>query len=348
MNISTADLRKALQVLGLATSTKSSLPPATRLIELVTEDGFLYGYTFNKVCYLKYKICPSTEDICVNVDFNLLFSLVKGVDGDTIKITHKNNSLTFTSSKFTTKIQCFISQNDGKLIPHIDEYDSYPYHFDADMKDYMALSKFINPKIAVNCYTGMYFGDNIMVSDINNVAIIRDHLFPSNILLNPTGLSLITDLKEFDYNINPKERALFIKTNEVIGKVYTMPLDEFQYDDYVELFDINIADSIELESADFVKAIATANKLKFKELNLTFCSKGVALSGDRSNFQYLLSKTPCTMDITYKMNISTLQKMILGDKMTVFYGNTDFIKIVNDIKEVLLGEVTVKTEEPSV
>ena len=80
MNISTADLRKALQVLGLATSTKSSLPPATRLIELVTEDGFLYGYTFNKVCYLKYKICPSTEDICVNVDFNLLFSLVKGVD----------------------------------------------------------------------------------------------------------------------------------------------------------------------------------------------------------------------------------------------------------------------------
>ena len=338
MNIPTEHFKKAMSILGMSIGTKANLPPATKLIELSTKDGNLYGYTYNQVCFVKYRICSADEDIDVTVDYNTLCSLVKGVDGDTIKITSTDKTIVFKTDKFTTKLPCYSSQNNERLIKYPVEDMDEVNHFDADLKDYLIITKYINQKIGVLCYKGVYFGNTIMVSDINNVAIIRDHLFPKDVLLNAESVNLLNTIKEFDYSIvdGGKYPKIVIKTDRINATIITMPKDEFQYADYMELYDMPIDNNIEVDRKDLVDAISTANKLKITKVELLFSDKGIFIRNNNIDFLYQVTSTSCTA-CSYNVSLEFLSKWLIGDRITIFYGNEDFIKIVSGIKELCLG-----------
>ena len=64
MKIESTKLQAAISFLGLAISKDSTARPSTKMIELSTENGRLFGYTFDGSNKIKYNILHLVVIFC--------------------------------------------------------------------------------------------------------------------------------------------------------------------------------------------------------------------------------------------------------------------------------------------
>lgn len=342
MQIQTSCLKEALAFLGKAVVVDKNKPMATSLVELSTHNGALYGYSYDEENYLRIKVCDTSEELNITVSFDLLNGLVSSTTDDEISLTIEKSSVKFK----TNVISCKLPKYDNVVIhPKTAQCDNKITQ--EEFNEYASLSAIrsvLNKRHSIPCYSNVYFGDTMMVTDCNNVIISRKKLFTQNILLSYKSVEILSQLGDFNYGlvVSGFSGFLYVTTGDKTLFIMTPDMSMYQWADVMELFDQVAAGNITITRTDLAKAINTASVLKLEKLYLVFNEKGAFLYIKNHDFKYRLSETPC-QNVVYYTNIEAIKKLlVLGDSMELYYGTDGFIKVVGDIYENAIGMAKVE------
>ena len=352
MTIDASRLQECLAILGMATSKVNTDKPLTKLIELSTDGGVLYGYTVSNINNLKMKICETEEEINSIINFEMFSNIVKSCEG-TIDLKTDDKSLSIKSATLKCKIPVYTTQN-GKGIPH-------PSKANGEEKDFTKISEalpicknIIKPDFPIPCYRDVYLTESgIIASDTDNVAIIDQTYFDEPILLNMATLEIMSKIGQCKFEIQVKTKGdisykkLIVSTDEIDLNAIAQDATDFEYKDYVALFDGEYEEKITIDKSALAKAVNTSLLFK-QEPTLVFCKSGVALKIDSSDFVYKISSEACK-DYSYtKTNgmVEVLKKILASkeDEVTISYGKsadgeTTSIRCdAGDVKEIFSFE----------
>ena len=120
MKIEAKTLNNALSILGLSTSKELTAKQITKVLELSSENGFLYGYTMDKTNIIKYKICPISEDFYACVLFTMINDIIKKCT-DIVELTTTDNALKIKANNIKCSINLAIADKTKSKIPKISE-----------------------------------------------------------------------------------------------------------------------------------------------------------------------------------------------------------------------------------
>lgn len=338
MKIETSYLRDALDFLGKAVVVDKTKPMATSLIELSTHKGGLYGYTYDEQNYLRARICDTNEDFIITVSFDLLYGLVKSVGDDMVEITlvDDDRNVKFRASSVTCKLPKY-----DNVVVHPKTTDCTEFLSIEDFNKYANMSVIrtaLNSRHTTPCYSNIYFGETILATDCNNAVLSRKRLFSSDILLPPKSLSILSKLDDFNYCIRKATRGseLFVSSNNKVLYILTADATEYQWSEFMKLFATTGKGSVEISKSNLSKALSTASVLKLERLHFIFNEKGAFLQIKNHDFIYRLSDTPC-QNAVYTANAALLGKLLsLGENLLIYYGETNFIRVVGDVYEEVL------------
>ena len=348
MNIDVSRLKEVLALLGLAISKDATARPITKMLELSTKDNYLYGFTTDAYNSIKVKICATTEDMNVLVSFATFNDVIKNCE-NTITLKATDKFLSIKTDVLSCKIPVHPLKNKNTIkSPDIpDTLDDIDF---SELKSYMSYCKTIlDTNFTVQAYRHIYFDDNIMVSDTDNVAIIRKNIFNKPIILRPSSTEILSKLDKCKYATTKIDNTaldmevymLHIKTDDIEICIMPYSTNEFQYDDLMELFDINIKNNVIIDRAVLAKAVTMSQLFNYDPI-LVFDSDGVSLQINQVDFKYSISSDSCEPH-SYKVTVDLLKKILSnsGD-ITLYFDDNDFIKCISDSGEQILSAEAIK------
>ena len=329
MKIETETLKKALDYLSMGIG-KSADKYENQLIEFETSNGKLKAYTSDDVNKLGIRICDCTDEFNVTLKFDILYSLVKACKDSEIEIIANKNFTQFKTKTISCKLSTF---NHNITRP---EFPKYTDKMNGkDLVKYLPMIKSIlNTSHTVECYRYVYFGDNIMVTDTDNVAIITEKVF-DDILLQLHSLEILSSFEDFDYIVG--KTKICVCSGDKIADITLMNKAEYQYKDLLDLFNTTSTNKITLTKELLSSAISTAALFDNETINLVFNNDGIKLEMPSVEFSYILSTFHC-IDRTYTMPLTLLKKfLVIGDNLTIGYDNDSLIYVENDNIKTIYG-----------
>ena len=343
MKIDTSRLKECLSFLGLAISKNSSDRPFTKMIELSTENGYLYGYTDSGVNNIKMKICATSDDIQATVAFSLFYDVVKNCD-DTLELKATDKALNIKSNNLKCKIPIHTSATGTSGIKHPKTVSDNDIDF-SNMKDILHICKsIVDPEFPIICYRNIYFGDKTMVSDTDNVAIIDNKFFNEPMLLPLSSVEILSKLEKCKYKIMSKDKdpntirkKLEISTDEIDICMLSELTTDYQYDDLLELFNIDIANKTTVDVSNLSKAVSTSKLFKATP-NLVFDTNGTSLQIEASDFSYTINNDNLEAH-TYRLAESTIKKLLANktDTIDLYFDSNGLLKCIADNIESILS-----------
>lgn len=329
MKINTDVLKKALDFLSMGIS-KSSDKYETQLIEFETSNGRLKAYTSDDINKLGIRICDTTEELNVTLKFDILYNLVKACKDDEVEIVAAKNYTQFKTNTISCRLSTFT---------HVIARPKFPA-YDKTMEgrkisQYLPIIKSIlNTSHVEECYRYVYFSDNVMVTDTDNVAIIDEKLF-NNILISLHSLEILSSFDNFElvYSSN----CLCAKCGDKIVEISLMDSSKYQYSDILALFSQSSPNKIEITKSTLSSAINTASLFDSDSVELIFSDKGLTMEMPKLGFKYILSTESCS-DMKYNLPLTLLKKfLVIGDNLTIGYNDANLIGIENDKIKALFG-----------
>lgn len=342
MNIDVSRLKESLSFLGLAISKNSSDRPFTKMIELSTENGYLYGYTDSGINNIKMRICATTDAIQAIVSFNLFYDVIKNCD-DIVELKTNDKALSIKSNALKCKIPIHTSASGTSGIKHPKKVTDNFIDF-SNIKDYMSIFKsIIDPEFPITCYRNIYFDDKTMVSDTDNVAIIHKQFFNEPMLLSLSSVEILSKLEECNYKITSFEKdttikkVLEISTDEIDITIISTLTDEYQYSDLLDLFNINIANTTKIDMNILSKAVSTSKLFKSTP-KLVFDANGTSLQIESSDFTYSINNDNLEPHI-YNFTDSIIKKILANklDNIIIYFDSNGLLKYISDDIEMILS-----------
>lgn len=342
MKIDNSKLKSDLSLLSNAVLKDNTARPITKMIELSTKNGFLYGYTNDGINSIGIKICPVSDDFTAIINFATLYDIVKVSKGDiTLKATDK--FVTIKTDNLSCKIPNYtINQhNTNKIgLEHpIKPNNSQVIDF-SNLKNELDYCKAIlNPNFIIEAYKYIYFNDNIMVTDTDNVAIIHDCIFNKPILLSLSSVNILTNFTECNYEIFNKSSTeiLGIYTDDICVNIKTMNTTDFQYDDLLNLFNESFNNKIVIENSILSEGINACKLFKY-DPKLVFNNEGVSLKIPSIEFTYIINNTPCNDECSFNISTDLLKKITVNsDLITIEYDKKSILKCISDKGEQIFS-----------
>lgn len=339
MDISVDKLKEALSILSNAVSKKNTDKILTKMLELKTNNGILYGYTYDQVNFLRVKIDNVSEELNATVDFNTFSSLIKNISSDTvsIKLTEKGIAIKSNTLKVTLPI---LIDGSGLKVTGISanwKGINIPSTFNkidvSKLKDYMSIIKsFIVEDFKIECYRNIYFNtDYILATDTNHIVKITDSFFDKDVLLKYNTVDFLSKLSEIEYAIDDK--TLFVKSENFNYMALLQNKDDYQYEDLSNLFSMKFDHTIEIDGYDYSNALSNSKLFTYNAVGLQFNSEGLFFRLASNDFSYKLSDEPYNGkdDCIYTINKDIAPKLLLTkDKLTINYGDPKIINVVTD------------------
>lgn len=335
MKLDVNNLKEKLTLLGYGVS-KSNVVLIHQLIELSEENGSLYGYTNNADIMVKIKICDNVpKDSKILVYYNTFNDIIKSCSDDEIDLDVVKGNILKIKSKH---INCKISTYNDKSVKH-PKIETDSTVDTSKFKDYLPLCRnIIDSDFSVECYKYIYFGDNIMVSDTDNVLVIDEKPFNHNVLLSPNSVELLSRFDSFDYKFTTtkvklgnemiEQNFLLLSKDDIVINLTSYSLKDYQYDDLAGLFDATFNEKITLNSSDISKALSY-RKIFIGNPLLVLNNKGVFITIEDSDFIYKLDDTHCN-NHTYTLSDKLIKGLTNSDTITLEYENdvlVGFLKV---------------------
>lgn len=341
MKINTDVLKESLDFLSMGISKAASSPTATKLIELSTHEGKLYGYTYDEVNFLRVKICDTTEDFNVVLTFDVFNSLVSSCKDDEIELIIEKKGVKFKTKTMSCKLANYLQTASTSPVKH-PLTTLCDKECTEDIGQYMsAIKSILNKNHVITCYQNIYFGDAILATDTDNALIINKQVFTEDLLLSYHSVEILNSLGNFNYAIKTENgwTSLYVKTENKVLYITTFKRDEYQYNDFKNLLKVDIPNAVDIEKTDLNNGLSTASLFQSANIDIVMSKDGVSLVIPSDDFNYKISTIPCE-DFSYRVPIATVKRMLcLDQKITLFYGNKDFIKIYSGDYKELLGVV---------
>lgn len=329
MKIDTEILKKSLDFLSMGIS-KSSDKYETQLIEFETSNGRLKAYTSDDVNKLGMRICETSEELNVILKFDILYNLVKSCKDPEIELIPGKNFTQFITNSLSCRLSTF---------SHELARPEFPKYTDtmkgSSIAQYLPMIKSIlNTNHVEECYRYVYFSDNIMATDTDNVVIINEKLF-NNILISLHSLEILSSFDEFEFVNNSS--CLCARNEDKIVEISLMDSTKYQYKDILALFEQPSPNSIQISKGTLSSAINTASLFDSENVELNFNKDGFTVEIPLSAFKYTLSNDKCN-DMKYTLSLALLKKfLVVGDDITIGYNDEHLIKVENDKVKALFG-----------
>ncbi len=343
MTLDVSRLKECLSILSLAISKNSSDRPSTKMIELSTENGFLYGYTDNGINNIRMKICDTTDSINATCEFSLFYDIIKNCDSS-VDIKTTNKAISIKSNDLKCKIPIHSSASGKSGIKHPSTVSDNDIDF-SEIKDILPICKsIIDTDLPIICYRKIYFSNKIMVSDTDNVAIIDKNIFNEPVLLELSSVEILSKLSNCKYKIesnqkdvNEIQKVLHISSDDIDITIISILTEEYQYNDLINLFSINIANKTTIDVSSLSKAVSVSKLFKHTP-NLVFDENGTSLQIISKDFVYNINKDNLErhMYITSNKLINNILAT-KSDKLDVYFNSNGLLKCVNDEVEMILS-----------
>ena len=334
MKINTEQLKKALDFLSMGIA-KSNDKYETLLVELETSNGRLKGYTNDGVNKLGVRICDTTENFNATLKFDILYSLVKSCKEEEFTLEAGKNYATFTTPTFSCKLLVFDTHIARvKMVQFTDKVAKDTF------TPYLPVIKTIlNPNHVVECYRYVFFGDYIMVTDTDNIAVINEKIF-NNILISYHSLEILNYLGDFEYAVGRNgdgQEVICAFSDDRAVEIAIMDKTDYQYDDLIALFNNNSTNSVILKKESLSLAINYASLFDSDKVDLIFSKNGVTMEIPSADLKYVISSEPCE-DMKYSISIDLMKKfLIAGDEIKICYDDSTLIYVSNDAVKTIYG-----------
>lgn len=344
--VNNEDLRKKIGYLGMAVSKNVASKQSEKMIKFDCVDGVIYAYTSDGVNNIRVEIGTSDKDFYAIVDHATFSTFIKSCDGD-ITLDTKDKFMHIKSSNVKCKIPTYNHElkRDNKAIP--DPTGNYTYDNTlSEQIDLKLIKSMLNPDHIIDVYSKIYFGNSIMVSDTDNVIMKNVRVFNKDILLDLSSVEILAMLNNVEYTFITENKVtrLCIKSDELYATMVVTDNDnnDFQYTDFLELFETVSGSSVLLDTSVLVKAMNASALFKVNPI-IVFNPKGIFVQIDAFEFIYKISDVACE-DRKFELS-NNLVKMIttLGKDVTIYYTNEDLIKCEADNIQEILSVVEVKT-----
>lgn len=348
MVVNNDELKKKLNYLGMAVSKNVASKQTEKMIRFESDGNIVYGYTYDGINNIRVEIGQSNEDFYAIVDYALFSNFIKSCEGD-ITLETKNKFLYIKSSNVKCKLPTYNHEIDRKNTGIPNPVKNYTYDRQLSEKIDLGLIKSIlDPNHVVEIYRLIYFGDNIMVSDTDNVIKINKRIFDSDILLNLSSVNILNLISncEYTYASENKTKLLCIKSDELYATMLITNNDnnDFQYNDFIDLFGSITGKTVVIDSNILSKAINAGSMFKTNP-NIVFNSKGIFIKIDTVEFIYKLSNDNCD-DREFELSADVAKKITsIGKDIVIYYTNKDLIKCESDGVSEILSIREVKTNE---
>ena len=189
----------------------------------------------------------------------------------------------------------------------------------------------------------------MMISDTDNVLIYDEQIFDKDILLNYSSIELLNNLTNitYEYIKDGSVPKLYIKSDEIEATIIIDLNDsnDYQYDDFMELFDIISTDEIEIDTKIISKAVSTSQLFKMTPI-LTFNKDGVFLIIESVDFSYKICDGNFK-EIKFELSTELARKICsIGNTIKLYYNYSDLLIRCDydNIKEIL-SVIEVKSNE---
>lgn len=345
MIVNNEEFKKKINLLGMAVSKNAASKLAEHMLRFECIDGIVYGFSYDSINNIRVEIGPSDKDFYAIVDYKMFSDFIRSCDGD-ITLEPTGKFIQIKSSNVKCKLPTYNHETKRGQSGIEDPTGDYDYSRNLSEDIPLGILKSIlNPNFEVETYRNIYFGDNVMVSDTDNVLILEKRIFDEDILLNLSSVEILNSCTNVTYSYANKGnlRLLCVKTDELYATMVITNNDnnDFQYSDFMDLFDSLGGASVSLDTSVLSRAVSAASMFKTTP-NIVFNPKGIFLRIDNVEFIYKLGDAVCE-DHTFELTSSIAKKMIaIGKDITISYTNTDLIKCeVDGIREILSAKEVV-------
>lgn len=350
MVVNKDQLKDKLDLLGLAVAKSNSCKQVEKMIRFESIGDTVYAYTFDGINNIRVSIGKCNEDFYALVDYNLFSNFIKSCEND-ITLEAKNKFLHIKSSNVKCKLPTYNHEVDRKQtgIPNpVNNYD-YDKTFEEPI-DLNLIKSILDPTNIIETYRLIYFGDNIMVTDTDNVIKIEKRVFDEDVLLHLSSIYILNNATNCSYSFssfkNNTHKLLCIKSDEFYATsiVGTNENNDFQYNDLLGLFTDISGDKVTLDTTILSKAINASNMFKINPV-IVFNNKGIFVQIDAIEFIYKISNEKCD-DRTFELSQSLVKKITsLGKEVAIYYTNKDLIKCeVDGVAEILSVNEVMKVD----
>lgn len=234
MKILTEDLKRVVKVLSKAAGL-NNLRPFTCLLFIKAKEGKVSFMTTDEINTL-YATIQAEGDLEITVDVTLFSKLINTLEEEWVELNVENKVLIIKCGG-TYKIPTVLNSS-GEFI----RFKDLRKEFEGTKVDnnFKEIKKILDPSrgddlFPIECYRNFYFGNQTLTTNTITASKINKRIFPINKLLFPKTVELLTyldDRLEYDdHNFRDKEFWLIYKENKSI--------DDYQYLDVINLFDIN-------------------------------------------------------------------------------------------------------------
>lgn len=327
MKISSDILKEKLKYISFGISKNSTDPARTKAIKFLNIDHIVYAFANDGINQIKVEIGPDDSDFNAVVDYNQFNNIIKACEGEiSLNIDKKGISIKTTTMK--AKIPTYSANIDpSKENSVFSKNISMNKSLSNDL--HIGLIKLIvDTTHAVEAYRKVYFGNNLMVSDTDNVLIIKEQIFDKDIMLNFSSIELLSNISEVKYTyLEGKITKLYVSSKELEATII-IDLNEdgdFQYDDLMALFADITGSAVEINTKILSKAMSTSQLFK-KDPVLVFNNTGISLNIDSVEFSYKISDT-CCEDRAFILTPDVARKVVaIGDTIILYYTNEGLIR----------------------
>lgn len=339
MTIDSALIKDSLSILGLATSKSETTRPLSQLIELVTIDGVLYGFTSTGLHMIKKKIAETDEDMDCLVNFDMFSNVIKTCEG-MIELKPTDKSLGVKSSTMKCKLPLYSIQS-GEGMPHPDDATGAEIDFSNIADVIPAYKSCIKHNIVQNSVLdNIYFGESgIMTTDNMNLVLLDRTYFDEPLLLPIGTVEVLNKIGKGKCTIEQKgkEKRIVVTNDDFTysGAVIVKDMSEFEYKVFVGVINTELSDKVTIKRAELVNAI-NASQMFITFPTLIFSEKGVFLKIESMDFIYKISSEACA-NFTYSVSPELLKRILFikDEDLTIEYGNDSdgsatMLKIVGD------------------
>lgn len=200
----------------------------------------------------------------------------------------------------------------------------------------------------IPCYTGYYFGEEVLTTDTYKICSVGVNVFGENILVNPQTMDLVDVLIDEDVEFEIHKNVLVLMTAHAV--IYSPLMDcieDFQVEPIHDLIVQEFPSVCKLAKNDVLRLldrlVLFVSQYDKNAINLTFTRSGLQVESKRANSVEVIpyKESEKFTNYTCSVDIEMLQsqvKSINGDVFTLHYGVDGSIKFVdgNVIKVVAL------------
>lgn len=319
MKIESDVLKEKLKYINFGISKNNTDAYRHRAIRFSTVNDTVYAYSFDAINNVKVEIGTTDKDFSATIDYATFANFIKSCEGE-ITLSTSAKSMNVQTSVLKAKLPIYPSHSKNNGIP-----EPVLINCDKELNNNFRLDLIkliLDENHPVDAYQKVYFGDKMMVSDTDNVLILDDKLFDTDIMLSYSSIELLNNLTDAKYSIKKDDKLsiLYVTANELDAKIIISNNinGEYQYEDLLNLFSDCNGSSIDIDTKTLSKAMSTSQLFKSVP-DLIFSNNGVFLNIDTADFSYRISNVSCEdKKITLEPKIAK-RICSIGDTVTLYY-----------------------------